>query len=144
MNNVEIAESLKRLQWHMWDLWRENARHSGSMDLTNNELDYLYVLLEKKSGLRLTELAGHMKVSKASASAMAAKLEERGYLRRIPCAEDGRAVRLQVTPAAQALEIEERDIYSATARALSMALDEAELAQLTRLLSKACADLVVD
>lgn len=141
---MELSESLKRLQWHMWHLWRESARHSGSMELTNSEYDYLYALISRREGMRLTELAVCMKVSKASASAMASKLEGRGYIRRVPCPEDGRAVRLQATDKAAALEKEELDIYASTSRALAAKLDEQELGQLSRLLAKACTDLETD
>lgn len=141
---MELTESLKWLQWHMWDLWRESARRSGSMDLTNSEFDYLYALISRREGMRLTELAACMKVSKASASAMVSKLERRGYIRRVPCPNDGRAVRLQATKKAAALEKEELDIYAAMARTLSAELDDAELAQLSRLLAKACVNLKTD
>ncbi|PTS86782.1 MarR family transcriptional regulator [Pseudomonas sp. HMWF032] len=133
-----MTDSLKRLQWHMWHHWRHYAQHSGSMELSNSELDYLYALMSAENGLRLTELAERMNVSKASASAMASKLEARGYLQRLPCSEDGRAMRLLATAKSNALEQEERDVYLQTAASLEQNLSREEMQQLSHLLAKAC------
>lgn len=139
---MPITESLKRLQWHMWHHWRQYAQHSGSMELSNSELDYLYALMSADHGLRLTELAVRMNVSKASA--MASKLEARGYLQRLPCSDDGRAMRLLATAKSTALEQEERDVYVQTAASLEQNLSTEELQQLTQLLAKACQTLEID
>ncbi|WP_176600640.1 MarR family winged helix-turn-helix transcriptional regulator [Pseudomonas sp. OTU750018] len=140
---MPITDSLKRLQWHMWHHWRQYAQHSGSMELSNSELDYLYALMSAKNGLRLTELAERMNVSKASASAMASKLEGRGYLQRLPCSEDGRAMRLLATAKSNALEQEERDVYVQTAASLEQNLSPEEMQQLSQLLAKACQTLEI-
>lgn len=138
---MTLEAGLKRLECHLWSLWREHSQRSGSMELTTSELDYLYALLSAPEGLRLTELAALMRVSKASASVMASKLESRGYLRRATCPEDRRATRLYVTPKTQHLESEERDVYASTAGTLREALDECEVRELERLLEKASARL---
>lgn len=124
--------------------WRQYAQHSGSMELSNSELDYLYALISAEHGLRLTELAERMNVSKASASAMASKLEARGYLQRLPCTEDGRAMRLLATAKSNALEQEERDVYVHTAASLAEHLSPEEMQQLSHLLAKACQSLETD
>ncbi|HBN9602745.1 TPA: MarR family transcriptional regulator [Pseudomonas aeruginosa] len=128
----------------MWHHWRQYAQHSGSMELSNSELDYLYALISAEHGLRLTELAERMNVSKASASAMASKLEARGYLQRLPCTEDGRAMRLLATAKSNALEQEERDVYVHTAASLAEHLSPEEMQQLSHLLAKACQSLETD
>ncbi|MCM8634281.1 MarR family winged helix-turn-helix transcriptional regulator [Pseudomonas aeruginosa] len=141
---MTLTDSLKRLQWHMWHHWRQYAQHSGSMELSNSELDYLYALISAEHGLRLTELAERMNVSKASASAMASKLEARGYLQRLPCTEDGRAMRLLATAKSNALEQEERYVYVHTAASLAEHLSPEEMQQLSHLLAKACQSLETD
>lgn len=141
---MTLTDSLKRLQWHMWHHWRQYAQHSGSMELSNSELDYLYALISAEHGLRLTELAERMNVSKASASAMASKLEARGYLQRLPCTEDGRAMRLLATAKSNALEQEERDVYVHTAASPAEHLSPEEMQQLSHLLAKACQSLETD
>ncbi len=68
---MDLRHSLQRLEWHLWHHWREQAKHNGHLELTNSELQYIYTLLAyAEQGIRLTELADQMKVSKASASAM--------------------------------------------------------------------------
>jgi DNA-binding MarR family transcriptional regulator len=135
---MPITDSLKRLEWHMWHHWRKNAKHSGSMELSSSEFDYLYALMSATHGLRLTELAERMGVSKASASAMVSKLQARGYLQRLPCSEDGRATRLLATAKTTALEQEEQNVYTQTAASLAANLSAEELQQLSHLLAKAC------
>ena len=69
MDVSTLQDSLRRLQWHLWHLWRLEAQKSGSMELTSVEHDYLDVVARNPDGLRLTDLAERMGVSKASASA---------------------------------------------------------------------------
>ena len=102
--STQLQDSIRRLQWHLWRLWRQESQKSGSMDLTSTEYDYLDVVAWHPEGLRLTDLAERMGVSKASASAMASKLEARGYLDRTPDPEDKRASLIRPTPKTAALE----------------------------------------
>lgn len=141
MDVSTLQDSLRRLQWHMWHLWRLEAQKSGSMELTSVEHDYLDVVARHPEGLRLTDLAERMKVSKASASAMAAKLEARGYLERAPAPEDRRASLLRATPKTAALESEENAIHARAAASLAAALSDDERAQFEKLLGKACRGL---
>ncbi|WP_010629744.1 MarR family winged helix-turn-helix transcriptional regulator [Halomonas sp. KM-1] len=138
---MTLETDLKVLGWEIWNRWREHGRRSGSMELTAAELDYLYALLSASEGMRLTELATLLRVSKASASTMVSKLEARGYLRRSACPGDGRAVLLHPTDKARHIEKEEHDVYAETATALRQGLDEHERRELERLLDKACQGL---
>ncbi|NBN62471.1 MarR family transcriptional regulator [Microvirga tunisiensis] len=141
---MDLVESLRCLQWHMWFRWREESRRTGSMELTPNELDYLYALLGAGRPIRLGELAGRMQVTAASASSMVRKLEARGYISRSSGDADGRSVLLAPTPKCQALEEEERSIYADTAARLAAMLEPEELAELDRLLAKARVNLTAD
>ena len=141
MDVSTLQDSLRRLQWHLWHLWRLEAQKSGSMELTSVEHDYLDVVARHPHGLRLTDLAERMKVSKASASAMAAKLEARGYLEKVPDLEDRRASLLRATPKTIALETEENAIHARAAASLVFALSEDERAQFEELFGKACRGL---
>ncbi|MBD3894734.1 MarR family transcriptional regulator [Halomonas sp. ML-15] len=138
---MTLESDLKDLGWEIWNRWREHGRRSGSMELTAAELDYLYALLSTPDGMRLTQLAALLRVSKASASTMVSKLETRGYLYRSACPEDGRAVLLHATDKARHIEKEECDVYAETAAALRQRLDDEEIRQLEWLLGKACEGL---
>lgn len=138
---TQLQESLRLVQWHMWHLWRLESQKSGSMELTSTEYDYLDVVARHPEGLRLTDLAERMKVSKASASAMASKLEARGYVERVPDPEDKRASLIRPTPKTGALESEENAIHARTAASLAAALSDDELARFEELFAKACRGL---
>jgi DNA-binding MarR family transcriptional regulator len=141
MDVSTLQDSLRRLQWHLWHLWRLEAQKSGSMELTSVEHDYLDVVARHPEGLRLTDLAERMRVSKASASAMAAKLEARGYLEKGPALEDRRSSLLRATPKTIALETEENAIHARAAAGLVAALGDDERAAFEELFCKACRGL---
>jgi DNA-binding MarR family transcriptional regulator len=138
---TQLQDSIRRLQWHLWRLWRQESQKSGSMELTSTEYDYLDVVAWHPEGLRLTDLAERMGVSKASASAMASKLEARGYLERTPDPEDKRASLIRPTPRTTALEGEENAIHARAAATLAAALSDEELARFEELFEKACQGL---
>lgn len=139
--STQLQDSLRRLQGHLWHLWRLESQKSGSMELTSTEYDYLDVVTRHPEGLRLTDLAERMRVSKASASAMAAKLESRGYLERTPAPEDRRASLLRATARTMALESEENAIHARAAASLAAALSDDEQARFRELFAKACRGL---
>ncbi|WP_416886820.1 MarR family winged helix-turn-helix transcriptional regulator [Marinospirillum sp.] len=139
---MPLEHSLQRLEWHLWYQWREQARQSEHLELTNSELQYLYTLLAwSETGLRLTELAECMQVSKASASSMTRKLEERGYLYREDCPEDARATLLYPSDKTCQLKEKEPLIYQSAVTHFEQVLSTEELAQLTGLLERACTGL---
>lgn len=139
---TDLRSSLQRLEWHLWSQWREQATRHQHNELTNSEVHYLYALLGwEQTGVRLTELAESLQVSKASASAMVRKLEQQGYLVRRQCDQDARAQRLFPSSKALSLKHEEPRIYQAALSHFAEVLSHAELNQLTSLLAKACQDL---
>ncbi|EKO3582730.1 MarR family transcriptional regulator [Vibrio metschnikovii] len=139
---MDLRHSLQRLEWHLWHHWREQAKHNGHLDLTNSELQYIYTLLAyAEQGIRLTELADQMKVSKASASAMVNKLQKQGYIIREPCLEDARAQRLLPSEKMLAMQEYEAEVYHSAIVHFQQTLTSDELRQLEQLLMKACRDL---
>ncbi|MCG3721936.1 MarR family transcriptional regulator [Vibrio cincinnatiensis] len=139
---MDLRYSLQRLEWHLWHHWREQAKHNGNLDLTSSELQYIYTLLSHSDkGLRLTELAELMKVSKASASTMVNKLQKQGYIIRKPCPEDARAQRLLPSPKMLVMQQYESHVYQSAIEHFQQTLTYDELTQLEQLLSKACRDL---
>ena len=139
---MDLRHSLQRLEWHLWHHWREQAKHNGYFELTNSELQYIYTLLvHAEQGIRLTEFAEQMKVSKASASAMVNKLHKQGYIIREPCPEDARAQRLFPSAKMLAMREHEQDVYQPALAHFQQALTSEELKLLEQLLVKACRDL---
>lgn len=139
---MDLRHSLQRLEWHLWHHWREQAKNNGHLDLTSSELQYIYTLLSHgKQGLRLTELAEQMQVSKASASTMVNKLQKQGYIIRQPCPEDARAQLLLPSPKMWVMQHYESDVYQSAIEHFRQTLTADELNQLEHLLTKACRDL---
>ncbi|MEO0322268.1 MAG: MarR family transcriptional regulator [Myxococcota bacterium] len=62
-------------------------------------LPHAWTLLELKAepGLTLTTLASRLNIDRSNVSRLCARLESEGELRREPCPDDGRALRLRLT-----------------------------------------------
>lgn len=136
---MQLGESLKQLDWYMWLQWRRHASASGNVNLTNTEMEYLYALSNTDpQGVRLTDLANLLGITKASASAMVSKLEKQGYIQRQPSPSDARTSLLLPTPQAIAVQQEDLAAYQQTADMLEKVLAKEELQQLQALLDKAC------
>ncbi len=134
---MTLSENLKQLDWYMWLQWRRYACDSGTVNLSNTEMEYLYALISaEKQGIRLTDLAKMLGITKASASVMVSKLEKQGYIYRQSDKEDARTVRLFPTAKAFAMQQEELEAYQQTAIMLTQALSDEELNQLNLLLDK--------
>src|SRR5439155_26132878 len=53
----------------------------------------VFLGVDRRSGSRLTDLAAHVRLTKQGMMAMVDDLEARGYVRRVPVANDARAKR---------------------------------------------------
>ncbi len=139
---MQLNECLKHLDWYMWLQWRRYACESGNVNLTNTEMEYLYALISYRAqGVRLTDLANLLGLTKASASVMVSKLEKQGYIQRQANPDDARASLLFPTAQALAVQTEDLAAYQQTANALTQVLNAEELAQLHTLLTKTCGQL---
>ena len=65
--------------------------------------------LEALGPLSLNALAAELFVDKSTASRVVGALEDRGCVRRLPDEQDGRAIRIELTPAGRALQAQLRD-----------------------------------
>src|SRR5205085_9435603 len=57
----------------------------------------LFMTIDRRTGTRLTELAKRARISKQGMMLLVDELEERGYVRRVPDTEDGRAKLVRLT-----------------------------------------------
>src|SRR2546423_9522709 len=57
----------------------------------------LFMTIDRRTGTRLTELAKRARISKQGMMLLVDDLEERGYVRRVPDPEDGRAKIVRLT-----------------------------------------------
>ena len=84
-----------------------------------------------------SNLAKRLGVSKPSVTAIVGKLLQKGYVEKVQSAEDRRAFYVLLTEKGQALSLLHDNIHRRIAEHFMHALDEHELHQFARLLSKA-------
>ena len=95
--------------------------------------------LAAQGPLSLNAVAAELFVDKSTASRIVGALEDRGYVRRVPDPRDGRAIRVELTPAGREVEARLRDDAVWEMQALLAGFDPAarramlrSLRQLTR------------
>ncbi len=79
-------------------LMRQFAAQDVWEDLTMREYDVLYTLSKCTEPVSLSELNRHVLLSQPAMSRMVERLVERGFIQRERSADDGRSVRLSLTP----------------------------------------------
>lgn len=133
---MSLEVSLVELERFCSKAWRVYAKEDPLSSLSFNEFDYLRVIQAYSQGLRITDLAAEMKVTKPSASNMVARLEKKGLVQRISCPEDARAKQVMLTQGAiQAMALEQV-VYHEIAQAMNSNLSQQESEQLVSLLKK--------
>ena len=106
------------------------ARH----DLSLTQVRLLGVLRDREPGIQ--QLAEHLGLEKSSVSGLVDRAETRGLVRRATNADDGRAVRVVISPKGRALvEKGERDVRTALLEVVAP-LTEAERSRLAELLAR--------
>jgi len=111
-------------------VWRDHL-------VTMREYDVLYTLAKCDEPTRLGELHRHVLLSQPALSRMVDRLVSRGLVERTGDADDGRAVRLRLTPNGAELQRSVGRAHArSVARAVGGALDNDELHELERLCAK--------
>lgn len=133
---MTLENSLMELERFSSKAWRIHAKQDSLSNLSFNEYDYLRVIEEHLQGIRITDLAQEMKVTKPSASNMVARLQKKGLVSRISCNEDGRSKRVILTEQVIKDLSLEQVVYRSIAESMSSKLTQTESSQLIRLLEK--------
>jgi len=88
---IEIYQNVHRLE-------EAALRYSGKLDLTINEMHLIeYVGKSMPDGVTIRELAQQLNIKSPSVTVAVQKLERKGYVTKVACAQDKRAVRVQLT-----------------------------------------------
>lgn len=133
---MTLEKNLIELERFCSKAWRVYAKEDPLSLLSFNEFDYLRVIQTSSEGMRITDLAEEMKVTKPSASNMVARLEKKGLVRRVACNEDARSKRVTLTEKViQDLSLEQV-VYKEIAQAMNAKLSAKEAEQLVSLLEK--------
>ncbi|NOH80602.1 MarR family transcriptional regulator [Vibrio sp. RE86] len=133
---MSLENNLIQLERFCSKAWRVYAKEDPLALLSFNEFDYLKVIQAYPEGVRITDLAAEMKVTKPSASNMVARLQKKGLVTRISCNEDARSKRVVLTEKViQDLSLEQV-VYKEIAQAMNAKLSAQEAEQLASLLEK--------
>ena len=118
-------------------LMKQFAAEDNWADVSMREYDVLYTLSKCPEPVRMSELNRHVLLSQPALSRLVDRLAERGLVERCADPADGRGVRLSLTEAGRALHraIGRRHARG-VARAMTAALNHAELAQLEAICRK--------
>ena len=127
----DLAKKLQKLHQSCHRAWAKAARGAG---VSFSEFEYLSAVQEQadllryedKHGQHLQDIVEALGVTKASASTMITKLEERGWVTRFQCKMDARAQHIVLTPEGQVMLAGGQRIYESIAAKL-----EADLADLS-------------
>ncbi len=134
---MALEESLIDLERFCARAWRVYAKEDPLSHLSFNEFDYLRVIQVFPEGVRITDLADELQVTKPSASNMVVRLEKKGLVKRIACNEDARAKRvLLMEDVAEKMSLEQI-VYKDISDQMMLKLNEQEAKQLQSLLNKA-------
>ncbi len=124
-----LATTVEKLHRLTLQKWMRQAR-----DLGMSHSEYLYlsavhaqadvpVTDDDSHGQHLHDIVADLGVSKASASAMIVKLEDRGLVARFPCFQDARAQHIVLTKAGQEMLARGQGVYEAVATTARKELD---------------------
>ncbi|WP_260259828.1 MarR family winged helix-turn-helix transcriptional regulator [Vibrio intestinalis] len=134
---MQLEQSLISLERFCSKAWRVHAKEDPMCQLSFNEFDYLKVIQQHPQGVRITDLAQELEVTKPSASNMVVRLEKKGLVRRVACSEDARAKRVILTEKVIKDLSLEQVVYKQIANDLNANLSEQEAQSLVQLLNKA-------
>ncbi|EGR0437582.1 MarR family transcriptional regulator [Vibrio parahaemolyticus] len=134
---MALEESLIDLERFCARAWRVYAKEDPLSHLSFNEFDYLRVIQVFPEGVRITDLADELQVTKPSASNMVVRLEKKGLVKRIACNEDARTKRVLLTEDVAEKMSLEQIVYKDISDQMMLKLNEQEAKQLQSLLNKA-------
>ncbi|WP_045493342.1 MarR family winged helix-turn-helix transcriptional regulator [Vibrio hyugaensis] len=134
---MALEKSLIDLERFCAKAWRVYAKEDPLSHLSFNEFDYLRVIQLYPEGVRITDLAEDLQVTKPSASNMVVRLEKKGLVQRIACTEDARSKRVLLTEEVIQEMSLKQVVYKDISEQLVRKLDKQEAQQLKALLDKA-------
>lgn len=103
VENPRYVGAMLRLVWQ----WARDQIYSGVLEAGYDDLNPAHVALFRHpslDGMRPTELAGQLQITKQSINDLVGHLEQRGYVVRKPDPDDGRGRVVRLTPKGRRLE----------------------------------------
>ena len=105
----------------------QTLRQSGKLQLSINEMHIIDCVGKGASeGLTIRELAEDLDITSPSVTVAVQKLESKGYVEKVACKRDGRAVRVLLTRAGKRVNGYHGYYHRMMTKALAEGMDEAE------------------
>ncbi|MBG6145003.1 DNA-binding MarR family transcriptional regulator [Labrenzia sp. EL_142] len=135
---MDLTEFFELVHRHAHRRWNALAADAG---VSYSEFEYLSAIQQQEyrqtdkndHGQHLQDVVEAMGVRKASASVMVVKLEERGWVRRVPCQYDARAQHILLTGEGKSRLDCGKGIYASAARQIMLELSSEERAGLLQI-----------
>ena len=117
---TEVYHNLLRLE-------EQTLRQSGKLKLSINEMHLIECVgTGATDGLTIRELAEELNITSPSVTVAVQKLESKGYVEKIACKRDGRAVRVHLTRAGKRVDAYHSYYHRMMAKALAEGMTEEE------------------
>jgi DNA-binding MarR family transcriptional regulator len=149
LDPAPIDEEVRRRVGRAWRELRRGAAMSALKDhlfgtgddaLEPGQMDTLDLLVQREAW-RMTDLAEALRVDPSTATRAVQRLERSGLAERRPCDDDGRVVRVSITPAGEARHALVAERRSAVLDQVLAPFSPAERAELADLLDRFVAEL---
>ena len=112
MGDTPLGRLLQEAQRALADEWLRSMSERGYPDVKAGHAA-VFANIDRRAGTRLTELARRARMSKQGMMLMVDELEERGYVRRVPDPDDGRAKVVKLTASGRRCVAEARRVIQA-------------------------------
>jgi len=127
---VEVYHNIAQLE-------EQVLRQAGDLALSISEMHLIECVGKQgPEGLTIRALALELGVKSPSVTVAVKKLEGKGYVQKIACERDGRAVRVQLTQSGRRMDAYHRYYHRMMVKAMSEGMTEEERAALLRAVSK--------
>jgi DNA-binding MarR family transcriptional regulator len=131
-----LAEIIERLSQSMQDHEDAVIQKSVFANLSLTQIHYLDAIRHFDTPPAISELAEHLKVAKPTVTNALERLEQEGYLRKVPSSEDRRVWYVHLTTKGLKISLLHDQIHQGYAELFEKALDKEEVDQLVVLLNK--------
>lgn len=136
-----LAEIIERLSQSMQDHEDAVTRKSVFAKLSLTQIHYLDAIRHLDAPPTISELAEYLKVTKPTATNALERLEQEGYLRKVPSSEDRRVWHVHLTTKGLKISGLHDQIHQGYAELFDKALTKNEMNQIVALLNKVVAHL---
>jgi DNA-binding MarR family transcriptional regulator len=131
-----LAEIIERLSQSMQEHEDAVTQESVFANLTLTQIHYLDAIRHLEMAPTISELAEFLKVTKPTATNALERLEQEGYLRKVPSSEDRRVWYVHLSTKGLKISELHDQIHQGYAKLFEKALSKNELDQIVKLLNK--------